>query len=183
MKKLMITALAMLPMFSYAQTNKNTEKILKAVENTIASYGNFSVQMDIEGETSQLTVNGQMFRIQSPQTQIWYDGQTMWSYMASSNEVNITNPDDEELRYVNPYLVMKDWNKIFKCDAAGKAAGYTKIKLTPLDAYAYDSLEIYVDESNNIRRISVDYGDSSNYEIVINELKISRPTRPYSRSM
>jgi outer membrane lipoprotein-sorting protein len=57
----------------------------------------------------------------------WFDGRTQWSYVASNDEVNITEPTAEELQSLNPYAWLYMYKqgyklKMGKNNAAGKSA-------------------------------------------------------------
>ncbi len=43
------------------------------------------------------------FQVTMPNTIIWFDGKTQWTYMKHSEEVNINNPTEAELQMINPY--------------------------------------------------------------------------------
>ncbi|MBQ9357067.1 MAG: cell envelope biogenesis protein LolA [Prevotella sp.] len=61
---------------------------------TSAQYG------DAQGTIS---IKGQMFRTQTGTVSMWFDGTTLWTYMAQNDEVNISTPNDQQLQTLNPY--------------------------------------------------------------------------------
>ncbi|MGL5937646.1 MAG: LolA family protein [Phocaeicola sp.] len=60
----------------------------------------------IEG-TMQL--KGKMFHLQSQGIESWFDGDTQWSYLANSDEVNITTPTPEDLQQTHPFYLLSSY--------------------------------------------------------------------------
>ena len=48
-----------------------------------------------------LLLKGNRFYLNSGGIQSWFDGTTQWSYLESSEEVNVSNPTPEELQTIN----------------------------------------------------------------------------------
>ena len=53
-----------------------------------------------------LLLKGNQFYLNSGGIQSWFDGKTQWSYLESSEEVNVSNPTPEELQTINPYALL-----------------------------------------------------------------------------
>ena len=88
-----------------------------------------------------------------------------------SGEVYVTSPTAEELMYINPYALLKEWNRNFKATLGSKAAGYGKVTLTPRQSAEYESLDLYVDSAGDIRSLTVIYGGGDNSVITIKKLE------------
>lgn len=68
------------------------------------------------GETSgSLRIKNDKFVMETPDGTTWFNGKTQWSYLVSSEEVNISNPTQEELQSINPYLILNMYKKGFTC--------------------------------------------------------------------
>ena len=60
--------------------------------------------MPLVGHQVLLSVKGIKFVATTPQTTVWFNGTTQWSYMKSTNEVNVSRlPEAQRLSIVNPY--------------------------------------------------------------------------------
>lgn len=57
-----------------------------------------------------LYLKGEKFVVETEGMKTWFDGHTQWSYVASADEVNISEPTKEELQTLNPYA----WLSLYK---------------------------------------------------------------------
>ncbi len=89
-----------------------------------------------ENLSGDITVSGQKFRLKMSGQEVINNGQTMWTYMKSENEVNVSDyePDEEE---VSPSQIYTLYKKGYKYTYAGEAkeGGQTVdiIELAPED--------------------------------------------------
>ena len=118
MKKLFITLLSvLLPYCLSAQTDK-AKVVLDKVVSTLTKDG--GIQIDFEGtESGSITMKGEKFYLHSGQIQSWYDGNTQWSYVADTEEVNISHPTPEELQGINPYFILVNYQENFNSSHKG----------------------------------------------------------------
>ena len=118
MKKLFITLLSvLLPYCLSAQTDK-AKVILDKVVSTLTKDG--GIQIDFEGtESGSITMKGEKFYLHSGHVQSWYDGKTQWSYVADTEEVNISHPTPEELQGINPYFILVNYQENFNSSYKG----------------------------------------------------------------
>ena len=118
MKKLFITLLSvLLPYCLSAQTDK-AKAVLDKVISTLTKDG--GIQIDFEGtESGSIVMKGEKFYLHSGQIQSWYDGKTQWSYVADTEEVNISHPTPEELQGINPYFILVNYQENFESSYKG----------------------------------------------------------------
>jgi outer membrane lipoprotein-sorting protein len=64
-------------------------------------------------------MKGEKFYFHSGQIQSWYDGKTQWSYVADTEEVNISHPTPEELQGINPYFILVNYQENFNSSHKG----------------------------------------------------------------
>lgn len=80
----------------------------------------FSVRAPEGNTNGVIRLKGDKFLLETEGMTTWFDGRTQWSYLASSDEVNLSEPTSEELESINPYA----WLSLYK-------QGY-KLKLAPI---------------------------------------------------
>lgn len=61
----------------------------------------------------ELIVSRDKYRLSSDELEIWYDGNTQWSYSPADREVSITEPTDEELLESNPFAIINSYRTQF----------------------------------------------------------------------
>ena len=66
----------------------------------------------------ELTVAGgamtAKLHMKSDASTMWFDGKTLWTYMASNEEVNISRPTKQQLQTLNPYTFINLYKKGYK---------------------------------------------------------------------
>jgi len=91
------------------------DKAAATVSNPGGVQANFQMRSKQFGNTSgSISIKGKKFHATTPQAIIWFDGKTQWTYMKHSDEVNVSNPTEEELQAINPYNFINIYKKGFK---------------------------------------------------------------------
>ena len=68
----------------------------------------------VEGaENGTIQLKGEKFVLKTTDIVTWFDGRTQWSYVAKNDEVNVSNPTQEELQQINPYTFLYMYQKGF----------------------------------------------------------------------
>ena len=94
-KTFFITALLLcIAIVCNAQTATNARKVL---DKTAAIVGSKN------GATADLSIKGNKFYAHTSKAIMWYNGKTQWSYLTSTNEVNISTPNPAQQMAMNPY--------------------------------------------------------------------------------
>ena len=151
MKKLFITLLSvLLPYCLSAQTDK-AKVVLDKVVSTLTKDG--GIQIDFEGtESGSITMKGEKFYLHSGQVQSWYDGKTQWSYVADTEEVNISHPTPEELQGINPYFILINYQENFESSYKGtnthEGKQVQEIVLAP-KGKANEQITLWISKSNH----------------------------------
>jgi len=63
----------------------------------------FKVYMNDQTIEGSIIVQGKQFVLDTPGMKTWFDGQTQWTLVEENEEVNVSEPTDEELQALNPY--------------------------------------------------------------------------------
>lgn len=68
----------------------------------------------VEGAKSgTIQLKGEKFVLKTSEVITWFDGTTQWSYVMKNDEVNVSNPTQEELQQINPYTFLYMYQKGF----------------------------------------------------------------------
>ena len=161
MKKILF-ALALLSTIStFAQSNKEAEKLVKDVINKIASYDNFSaelsytminVEMDInEKKTGSILVSGDKYKVEMEGQVIFSDGVTLWTYLEDSEEVMISNVSDNE-DGISPTSILtkydEDYKSSFDNNKKYKNSDVKKIDLKTTKDKGFQKLSLIINQKN-----------------------------------
>lgn len=63
--------------------------------------------------TGNILLKGKKFRLNAEGITTWFDGKTQWTFIPENEEVNMTEPTDEELQAINPYNFLNFYKKGF----------------------------------------------------------------------
>lgn len=106
---------------SYAQTKEygneaDAEKLVRTAVNKLkknAHSSRFELNYYIasqernEVKIGKVDLKGRLFRIELLDTEIKFNGKTQWTYVASDNEVTITQPSNADLQESNPMSMIE----------------------------------------------------------------------------
>ncbi|MDH6304135.1 outer membrane lipoprotein-sorting protein [Parabacteroides sp. PF5-5] len=94
-----------------------------------------------------INMKGDKFTFTTPDLITWYDGSTQWTYMPRSEEVNISNPEGEELQFTNPVILLNSYKKGFTAVYKGES--------TALNGKATYDVELTPKKKSDITKISL----------------------------
>jgi hypothetical protein len=92
---------------AFGQTPKELldEVVQRAFANGCVDV-DFTVYMDDSESQGHIIVQGKQFVLETPGMKTWFDGKTQWTLVEENEEVNVSEPTDEELQALNPYAWM-----------------------------------------------------------------------------
>jgi len=61
-----------------------------------------------------LKIDGEKYALLSDQMKLWCDGETQWSYLASNNEIYISEPNADDARTFSPVHIMELYKEGYK---------------------------------------------------------------------
>ena len=173
MKKLFFTLLSvLLPYCLSAQTDKAKAVLDKVISTLTKDSG---IQIDFEGtESGSIVMKGEKFYLHSGQIQSWYDGKTQWSYVANTEEVNISHPTPEELQGINPYFILINYQENFESSYKGtnthEGKQVQKIVLAP-KGKANEQITLWISKSNHPIYIKVENNGKPVSEIHVKSVR------------
>lgn len=91
----------------------------------------FSVRSPEGNSNGSIRLKGDKSLLETEGVTTWFDGRTQWTYLASGDEVNISEPTPEELQGINPYAWLSLYDKGYKLKVAkiGNASDNTTYKV------------------------------------------------------
>lgn len=176
MKRIFIAILTALVAFvALAQTPQAMlDKCVAAINTQGGVTANYSITTGQGTSKGALSMQGDKFRIISPEAKCWYDGKTQWSWSPVTSEVNITAPTADELQMTNPIAAVQHFKTNFNMKRAkAKTAKTYAIKLTPKKKKDnIKTLWLYFDENTSLLRTArFEMSDKSVYIIKITDYK------------
>lgn len=169
--------LALLPFCISAQTDTKAAEVLDNVlEDLSKSSG---IRVDFGGsETGFLLLKGEKFYLNNGSIQSWYDGKTQWSYLADTEEVNISHPTQEELQGINPYLILmrykSDFNYAYKGNGTRNGVKGHEIILTSKHSEHSDIIRVFVTTTYQPLAMKMEQNGRTLSEINVTSYKINQ---------
>ncbi|MBR4829253.1 MAG: hypothetical protein IKZ92_05565 [Muribaculaceae bacterium] len=175
MKRTIITLFACL-MAMIAVAQKPQAMLDKSVAAINAGGGvtaDYTITTDQGSSKGSIAMQGNKFRILSPEAKCWYDGKTQWSWSPVTGELNITAPTPDELQMTNPIAAVQHFKTSFNMKKAkAQTANTYVIKLTPKKKDNIKTLWLYFDEKTSLLRTArFEMQDKSVYIIRISGYK------------
>ncbi len=133
----------------------------------------YSITTNQGTSNGTIAMQGNKFRVISPEAKCWYDGKTQWSWSPVTDEVNITSPTADDLQLTNPLAAVQHFKSAFNMKKAkAKTANTQVIKLTPKKKDNIKTLWLYFDEKTSLLRTArFEMSDKSVYTIKITDYK------------
>ena len=112
--------------------NKAVEKIAQNITGSRSATIRYIAETEGTEQPEQIIcIMGDRFKINSRELAVWYDGKTQWTYVAANKEVNITEPQPEELAEINPLLILGTLLSHYSARYIDSDKSTSKIELTP----------------------------------------------------
>ena len=118
MIKILFILFAVLPLVLFAQNDREAERRVKAVVSELKQSvyeGRFTLlYYNAQSETTDkqsgdLTIKGNKFRMTLGANETKFDGKTQWVFVSEFNEVSITEPTTDELKEINPLVMIEHY--------------------------------------------------------------------------
>lgn len=186
MKKLAGTFLLILMVIStQAQQDPKAKTILDALSNKTKSYSSIRAQFTIGLENSRdnvkeefsgsIVMKGEKYKLSAMGSETYFDGKTIWTYLAEVGEVYISSPEDNENSVLgNPSKLFTIYQEDFKfryiADVTKGGKKLAEIDLYPNDLkQQFSRIKLFIDKD----RLQIDsamvFGkDGNTYVFVVN---------------
>ncbi len=124
-----MATMVLMSLVANAQNAAEARKILDKTASVVGRKGgasaNFTVSSSKVGTVSgSIAIKGNMFHARTPQAIVWYNGKTQWSYMKSTNEVNISTPTEAQKMKMNPYTFLTMYKSGYNLSMTRKGKNY-----------------------------------------------------------
>jgi Outer membrane lipoprotein carrier protein LolA. len=128
-KVILMATMVLMSLVANAQNAAEARKILDKTASVVGRKGgasaNFTVSSSKVGTVSgSIAIKGNMFHARTPQAIVWYNGKTQWSYMKSTNEVNISTPTEAQKMKMNPYTFLTMYKSGYNLSMTRKGKNY-----------------------------------------------------------
>lgn len=172
-----ITALAALLFFCGAQAQNATKakQILDKVAANLDSQGGSKADFTLSSEgigslSGTIFIKGKKFQATTPKASIWFDGKTQWTYMKSTEEVNVSTPNESQQAQMNPYKFITLYKNGYRLGVKDQANGW-EVHLTALNkGRSIQEMYVYVSKSYLPTKVRL-LEDRKWSDIVINNFK------------
>lgn len=180
---------------TWAQNDKDAEKLLEAVINKTTSYSNFKANMAItmvntemnidEKKSGIIYVKGDAYRIEMEGQTIISDGKTLWTYLPDSEEVMVSDVEESD-ESISPTRILTKYNEDYKArfdpDSKYKNASVKAIILKATDGKNFDKISVTV----NADKLSLESfsmydkdGNVFTYQIISLEPNLDLPANTF----
>jgi outer membrane lipoprotein-sorting protein len=188
-KLILITILSFFVVAGYSQQDAKAKEILEKVTKTTQSLASidakFSFEMNNKTEniqeksTGSIILKNKKYKLEIPKMglQVTCDGKTIWTYMVKSNEVNISNLDEETDDLMDPSRIFTIYEKGFNYKFAGESVDggvpVYNINLSPQKPTGeISTIKLMIDKQKMlIHGANMTGKDGNIYNVIINQFK------------
>ena len=179
-KGILFLATVLLGNFVTAQDAKAVlDKVSKNVKGYSAIYVEYEMQLNdekaggaIASENGKAWMNGEKFKIETPDFHIYTNGDTFWAYSKADNTCSINDyAEIQEDKGFSPSDLFTIWETGFKHEHKGVKNGLTQINLYPSDSEnPFHTIVMHIDEkTSQIKKAEMKSRDGQEMIYTINK--------------
>lgn len=176
MKKITLTIIfCLVGMAAFAAGNA-AETLLSKVKAKIASSPSVEASFTINGGEGPVqgsaTMAADKYFMTTPVLTVWYDGRTQWTFLKSSGEVSITEPNADELMASNPFAILSSPADHYKLQMLSDSQGRKRVEMTPKSRMSgISKIVLFVKPDTNYpAAIVVSFDDGRSVDVVIDNI-------------
>lgn len=192
MKKYILTLILILGVISvFAQEDSGAKKILDKLSSKTKSYKSIRTEFTVtfknlkdnihNSSAGSIVLKGDKYHLKFMNTEAFFDGKTLWSYLPEVNEVNITEPepDDEDI-FNNPKKLFTIYEDDYKYQLINHLkedkTNYSLIDLYPVDLDEdYSRIRLQINTDDYFLSSATIFGkDGSHYTISIENFETNK---------
>lgn len=157
MKKLILYLVTVLTVLGMAMTGsaQTADAVLKksatAINGAKGLTASFTIDYGQQKLSGTLKASGKKFALQTPSSSTWYDGKSMWTYNANTNETTLMTPTPQEVAEANPLSIVNSYSASFTAAfAKTQTKGSKTIVLTPKSKQmGYKSVHVTIPDASS----------------------------------
>jgi outer membrane lipoprotein-sorting protein len=153
-----------IPVNIIAQT-ANADAIIEKASQIYKEWGGMDVKFAanirfekngiLESFEGSIVMKKDKFVLKTPDMSTWFDGKTQWTYMHRNKEVNISLPSSDELRYLNPMIILQDYKKDYNVSYIGESTSANAksaydVMLTPKKKDDIEKIEVQIEKNTSL---------------------------------
>ncbi len=166
-------------LFSLAMQAQTAMEVLDGVADKFRKDGDveigFTLNPSSAPEAGLIKLAGEKFNLAVDGMVVWFDGTTMWTYVAENKEVNVTTPTATEVARMNPYAFVTMYKTGYKVAFGKSTSAYYDINLTTSDKGKNISrINLRVSKSNKQLQYVALHSESGVMEIKVNSYEAKR---------
>lgn len=123
--------------------------------------------------TGNIAVQGNKFAVTTSVNSTVYDGSTQWTVSKTDKEISIFEPTNDEIAQINPFSIIKSYNKDYTLKLISSTGNTVKIQLLPKDNDStINKIMITFDGSTRFPELmTITLDDGTVLHVTINDIK------------
>lgn len=110
--------------------------------------------------TGKACIKGNKYYLSFDNQYFYCDGETMWNYQKSTNEVSVYNYEESDDDLINPAALLKNWQKDYTAkfirEEVDRGKTIQLIDMTPKKGHFYYKIRMFIDKNKReIVRIAI----------------------------
>lgn len=148
--------------------------VLDAVAADYKKKGDTEIAFTLNSSSKgTIKLSGQKFNISLVDMTMWFNGETLWTYVKENQEVNVTNPTDAEIAKINPYAFVSMYKKGYKAEFGKVETGVHHIVLKSTDdKKTFQQIDLRIlKASNTLKSVVLTTRRGTTLNIVVDSYK------------
>lgn len=180
---LIILACALVAAPAWVRADERAKEILDKAVEALRAYPAVEVDFDLtmvneaedirEKHSGKAFMKGDMYRVDVMDTENYFDGELIYTYMPEAGEVNIKYPEEDEEEMLNPTILFDIHNERFDQRLVEEKDGRAYVELTPKEEHhQIAKIGVWVDtKANRVEEVTSFGKDGNNVVVTIKSLK------------